>query len=340
MIINKGRRTVAPMVKKLTTSDLIKVYGKFYFAWDLASDAMTWRGPINKIFGTDIPFLTGSSFLNQLTPHSFWSRFNQLDQRKVSSYSVSYPVFLPSQEECTLIEEGLIQYNQAGSPILIQGNLRVEDEGKEDKVTSKNLTGYDLLTGFPSKEVLIENLTCLMDQKAEDPAPGGYLVVSVDKLSSVYFHFGLEALKQTISKVGTVLRSSTRFNDIIGRTSACCFGIILNETDEWGVSQAANRLLNICKDIEISGELASFNPVVSLGGAAFRKGIPPLTLIMQAERTLFEVQNAKSVALVSVGNKKTIKVSIERPVTQEVGKRRIGDLKRAQRAQAALTPGR
>lgn len=330
---------VTSKASPLDVVDLMRLYGRIHFTWNLRTDHMVWNGPIHKLFGSENPLSSGSSFLSRLSPSSFWKRFTDIDQREVftgdekataETYTASYVVTLPNQAECHIEEEATLIKSPRGLPDRIEGTIRVTDAFEN----VKDFSGYDSLTGFPSQEVLYENLACLVEQTKNEDAPGGYLVFCIDKLSLIYFLYGLDAMKEALTKVALTLKKFTRFNDMIGRPSGCSFGITVKDSDEWGVFKAANRLVSTCAKLQIKTPIEKFSPVVSVGGAAFRNGITPLSIIQQAEESLYDMQNMRGTGIMmdEAHNKK---IDFERPSDATVGRRRLADDKLAQKGQGS-----
>lgn len=317
---------VSACATPLGAVDLMKIYGKIHFSWNLRTDQLVWNGPINKLFGSDIPLSTGSSFLSRLTTSSFWKRFTEIDTRTDDTYMTTYDVTLPNQQHCTIQETATLIRNGRGLPERLEGSIKVT----ENTLALKDFSGYDRLTGLASQEVLYENLAVLVQQTTGDIAPGGYLVFCIDKLSLIYFLYGLNALKESLVQVGTILKKFTRFNDFMGRTSGCSFGSVLKDTDEWGVFQAAHRLVETCSSLIIDTPIEKFSPTVSVGGAAFRESVSALEIIRQAEQGLFEMQNMKGAGVISK-ERSSIEQAVTRPATAQAGKRRIADEKQAQK---------
>jgi len=315
---------VSAHARPLAAVDLMKLYGKIHFTWNLRTDHLVWNGTINKLFGSDCPLSTGSSFLTRLTAPSFWKRFSEIDNRKGNEYTTSYELTLPNRLACRVIEVATIIRNGKGLPERLEGSIQVCEP--EQQTDQKDFSGYDRLTGFPSQEVLLENLTCLVEQTKGEIAPGGYLVFCIDKLSLIYFLYGLEALQNSLLEVGMTLKKFTRFNDTIGRISGCCFGSTLKDIDVWGVFQAAHRLVDSCSSIKIKTDIETFSPTVSVGGAAFREGVLPIEIIRQAEQGLFEMQNMKGTGI-TIQQSDGGQIDVTRPQTTKAGKRRIADAK-------------
>ena len=318
---------VSACVEPLQVVDLMKLYGRIHFTWNLRTDQIVWNGPIHKLFGSDRPLASGSSFLGRLSPDSFWKRFNDIDKRArkekdSEEFSSTYMVTLPDQTQCQIVEDAELIKTNRNLPERLEGTIRVT--GGAENI--KNFSGYDTLTGYPSQELVYENLAVLLQQTKNEEAPGGYLLFCIDKLSLIYFLYGLEALKESLVQVGYTLKKYTRFNDVIGRTSGCTFGVTIKDADEWGVMQAANRLINTCTRITVNTPVEKFSPIVSVGGAAFRQECKITDIILEAEKGLFDMQNMRGTD--NMYSKRMLKqVALERPSTNTPGKRRLADQK-------------
>ncbi len=320
--------------------DLMKLYGRIHFTWNLRTDHLAWNGPIHKLFDSDIPLSSGSSFLSRLSPESFWQRFMAIDKREkkkdslkeghlkgkiVENYEAHYTVTLPNQLKCHIIEEGILIKTSKNFPERLEGTIRVVEKNTTTTQTIiQNLSGYDQLTGFPSQEVVYEALACLLTQTKGEGAPGGYLTFCIDKLSLIYFLHGLNAMRDTLLNVANTLNKFIRFNDVIGRTSGCTFGVAIKDADEWGVFKSADRLANACSKISIDTLTEKFSPLVSVGGASFRDDIEPLSIIKQAEQSLFDMQNIRG-AETALNSTQKSQSNIKRPSIKKAGKRRIAD---------------
>ena len=54
--------------KHLSSIKLLKLYGKIGFSWDLPTDFVQWYGPLAKLLNLDLPLLTGTNYLNRVSP--------------------------------------------------------------------------------------------------------------------------------------------------------------------------------------------------------------------------------------------------------------------------------
>lgn len=307
--------------EKMSPLELIKLYGKVKFSWDLEMDTLIWEGPISKILVDNRPLHTGSGFLNCLTSESFWKRFEGIASQKTPQYQVVYEFSLPDHSFCTVRETAEVVITQGRK--LLKGYLEFLDDHKDYGSGMPLKSGYDPMTGFPAKEVLLENLSSIFDQSKDSAAPGGYLVFSLDRVSWIFWRYGIEKLRELVTLTGERLRKVIRFNDFLGRTSGICYGIVLKDTDEWGVYQAAQRIVSACNNIEIENEHSTFKVTISVGGASFAQYLDPIDIMYAAEASLFEVQNQKGVGIfVKPDN---VQKTATRPEEIAPGKRRLVD---------------
>lgn len=306
----------------LLSSDLMRLYGKIRFSWDLPTDFVHWQGPLEKFLNLDLPLLTGTNYLNRISSDQFWWRLEEMSQRSDRSYKCHYMLLLAHNEACCIEETGELIHNDQGLPIMVKGSIQAMQENHQQY--PGDLSGYDALTGFPKSEVLLESLTSIIDATQKPPMSGGYLCVSIDCLSWIYFLFGLETLQKVIKAVGKQLREEIRFNDVIGRMSGCCFGIVMRDNDEWGIFKSAERLQKACQGIEIKTPKGTFCPTISIGGSLFNSSKSPIEIMRQAERNLFEMQNIKGTGTYIQKPQGSVPIPVNQSLLAQ-GKQRFSD---------------
>ena len=316
--------------RKLEAIDLIKLYGIIQYQWDLRRDTINWRGPINKLLSPETPLISGSSFNNTLDSKNFWIRLQALTEATIEnpSFSIKYNLCLPNYNHCYVEEKGQVLFSPEGSPLGIQGDLKFLDNDFESP-PSRPLSGYDALTGFSEKEVSLETLISYLEQSHLSGIPGAYIVVTIDQLTLFACQYGLKSTEILIKETTEAVRSAIRFNDFMGKTSSCCFGIVLKDCDRWGIIRAADRLISAAQNMNIttkSGEEVKVS--ISLGGIVFPNETLDAPKIMQrAERYLFEAQSIKGGNVAGTPYHTRTAPDLERPVeTQEKGKRRSRDI--------------
>lgn len=316
--------------RKLEAIDLIKLYGVIQYQWDLRRDSINWRGPINKLLSPETPLILGSSFNNTLDSNNFWLRMQALTQATVENpkFTVKYNLCLPNYHHCYVEEKGEVLYGSDGTPLGIEGDIRFLDSD-HDVPPSRPLSGYDTLTGFSEKEVSLETLISYLEQSQLSGIPGAYIVVTIDQLTLFACQHGLKATENLIKETTEAVRHAIRFNDFMGKTSSCCFGIVLKDCDRWGIIRTADRLISAAQQMNIKTESGQETKVsISLGGIVFPNEQMDAPKIMQrAERYLFEAQSIKGGNVAGTPYSTRTAPDLERPADgHKDGKRRSRDV--------------
>jgi diguanylate cyclase (GGDEF)-like protein len=316
--------------KKLEAIDLIKLYGLIEYQWDLKTDVIDWRGPINKLLSPETPLTLGSSFNNALDAENFWLRLYTLTQAspKNSKFNIRYNLSLPNYSRCPVEEKGEILYDEQNQPIGIQGGLKFLDEDPNSTLP-QNLSGYDPLTGFSEKDVLLETLASHLEQSEQSGVPSAYIAATIDRLTLFACTYGLKASELLIKEAAEAIRGAIRFNDFMGRTSGCCFGIILKDCDRWGIIRASDRLISAVQKMKlVINDGLTVGATISLGGLVFPGETLEAQRVMQrAERYLFEAQNVKGSNVAGMPYGAKTMPELNRPVEDIHGKRRTRDIK-------------
>ncbi len=316
--------------RKLEAIDLIKLYGIIQYQWDLQSDTLNWRGPINKLLSPESPLLSGSSFSNTLDSKNFWQRLQAVSQATIEnpSFEIKYYLCLPNYDHCYVEEKGEVLYSADGLPLGIQGRLKFLEESDEAQST-RPLSGYDSLTGFSEKEVSLETLMSYLEQSQLSGMPGAYMAVTIDHLMLFACRYGLKSTESLIKETTEAVRRAIRFNDFMGKTSSCCFGIVLKECDRWGIIRAADRLVSAAQDIKVITETGEeVKTSISLGGIVFPgESLDAPKIMQKAERYLFEAQSLKGGRVAGMPYNMRTAPELERPFeVSEKGKRRTRDM--------------
>ncbi|MBL9029088.1 MAG: GGDEF domain-containing protein [Caedimonas sp.] len=318
----------ANTAKKMEAIDLIRLYGLIDYQWDLRIDMIDWRGPINKLLSPETPLTLGSSFNNMLDTENFWLRLQALIQASPKSpqFSIRYHLSLPGYARCPVEDRGEVLYDGQGQAIGIRGSLKFLDEDA-DNTFRQNLSGYDPLTGFSEKEVVLETLTSHLEQSQQSGVPGAYLAVTIDRLTLFSCTYGLKATEVLIKEVTEAIRSAIRFNDFMGRTSGCCFGIILKDCDRWGIVRTSDRLISAVQQKKfVLEDGVEVSATISLGALVFPgESLEARKVMQRAERYLFEAQSIKGSNIAGTPYSMNTMPELKRPVENVQGKRRTRD---------------
>ena len=287
--------------RKLQPLDLLKIYGEIAFEWHLQSDRISWSEHLSRLISPEASLVTGGAYLNLLSPHALDTRMKALAEARTSkdhAYVCQYALSLPSFQKTLVREEGQISF-EGGEPKTLQGNVRFMDEDVDTHAQHQQpLGGYDALTGFPSKEVLFENLASVLEQASYSGLPGAYAVISLDRLTYLAAKYGYETLFEIFKGVGERLRHEIRFNDMIGRTSGSCLGMVLQDCDRWGVVRTADRLLKSVKNLPLATQAGPVEVTLSAAGLVFpERALSAEDVMRQTEQYLFDHQNQKGIGI-------------------------------------------
>lgn len=313
----------AEAVQKLEPIDLLRIYGNIDYEWALRTDVIQWQGSLLSLVVPDFSFNMGSGFCNLFNQENFRRRMEGLAKADPTSgkYSITYDLSLPSCYRTPIHEEGRLILGVDGKPYALQGHIRFLDE--ENRSLSKD-SGYDLLTGYQGKEVLYEALAGQLTKSLQTEIPAAYMAVSIDQLCYLNAAYGPVILFKLIKAVADRLKITIRFNDMIGRTSAACLGIILQECDQWGIIRAAQRLAESVESEPFSIDGQEIPAHISLGGIVFPDADLTAEHVMkQAERGLLERQMTKGLGKIWTPYDQPMKT--ERRNDAPVGRRRSYD---------------
>lgn len=284
--------------KKLQPLDLLKIYGDISFEWSLLEDTIEWSGSLNRLISPDISLSTGGSFNNLLSVESFSVRMRAIDEARSAqdhAYVCQYTIDLPHYEHALLREEGCLVM-EGGQPVALTGSVRFLDaqELDEEEHHETASSGYDTWTGYPTKEVLYENLASLLEQSAHSGLSGAYLAICVDRLTYLNARYGYAVMMEIFKSISERLRHEIRFNDRIGRTSSSCLGIVLQDCDRWGIVRTADRLTKAAETTALQTSVGPVTVTLSAGGVVFPdKGLSADLVMTKAEHYLFEAQIRK-----------------------------------------------
>ncbi len=103
--------------------------------------------------------------------------------------------------------------------------------------------------------------------------PLSLLFVTVDKLSRVGEHHGLNGENAVILACGRVLLGCVRDVDVAGRCRDDSFGIILPETPRAGAEIAAERIRTRMEDLGVDFGSTTIFCTVTVGGASLEDGV-------------------------------------------------------------------
>ena len=150
--------------------------------------------------------------------------------------------------------------------------------------------GRDALTAALRIEAFREQLVDELQRTRRRGLQGALVVLQVDRLSDVHRDHGFAAGDALLGALVGALRAGTRGEDVIGRTGADRFALLLREAGEAATSACVARLLGDLQALEV-GPVRGLS--VSAGVALFTaRDDDPVALFHTAGRALADAQAA------------------------------------------------
>ncbi|MEX1205495.1 MAG: bifunctional diguanylate cyclase/phosphodiesterase, partial [Dongiaceae bacterium] len=163
-------------------------------------------------------------------------------------------------------DRGAAQLDPTGAPQRVVGSLRLITARKQNEARLERLASFDDLTGHFNRMRLRDALEHALTYSRRYGVTGGYVVVGVDKLAMINTAFGYETGDQVVIAVGQRLDRVLRSSDIVGRVGGDRFGVILSQSTEAQMANAAERILqSVRSDPIMVGDLR-IHTTVSIGG--------------------------------------------------------------------------
>jgi len=255
----------------------------FKFNWCLNTDLMQWDMPIHENFAQHIPLNTGAFFMNLLSPQQFWSRFVQINQQ-VMPYTALFSVLMPTQQKCLVQEKAQLTKHDGKS--FLKGTIKILDPHYIHP-DNEDAFGYDQQTGLPTQQVLVENMISIFENKRHRIMPGACVYVALENLNEIFFSHGIEKLTGLLNSITHQLRANVRFNDMIGRLSGSCFGIVMRDIDEWGVHEVSARIQKVIDQMLLKLGETEIKPKLIMGKALFDHKSNLIDTLQDAQNSLF-----------------------------------------------------
>jgi diguanylate cyclase (GGDEF)-like protein len=277
----------------------LNFYGKIYYQWDLKTDTLLWRGPMDFIAENRLKILTGDLFSTHFPVKEFEKRMQAISNAFQSKKALELETFfrLPNGDHCRLEEVSQPYFSRDRRPSHLLGMIRVHSLNKKEKADLKKVEAQDSLTSYPNRLEIIKHLETCIKQAAKQKSVGAYLKVTIDRLAYTSATSNFSVMNTIVKFVGESLKKNIREKDFIGRTGGNSFGIILNECDRWGVVAASNRLIENIQNTTIQTPMQAIQATVSTGAVVFpSRTFSAEEILNEADLALAETQNNKGVA--------------------------------------------
>ncbi len=269
--------------------------GDIVYEWDLVSDAVSWMGSEDRLFGAKEgpQLVTGEAFHGLINPEDLPQRLKSLSDHYLThdTFDCEYRVRQPDGDFCWVHDRGAAQFGSRGEPLRMLGVLRLVTQRKQHEAHLEQMANYDDLTGHFNRNRLRQSLQQMMVHSQRYGIPGAYLCVGIDKLSLVNGAYGYTTADAVIVAVGQRLERIMRASDVMGRIGGDVFGIVLSHCPESELGTVAEKILRVFRDWPIHTPSGPIHVTVSIGALAFAAFVQtPSEAMTRAESALQEAK--------------------------------------------------
>ena len=256
----------------IATAQAIAAAGDTAYEWDLLSDKIGWSGRTTALFRGDVLPDTGGDYRGRIVPDDQAQRAKALqahfEKQDTTEFDVEYRIRGADGQIVWVNDRGMAEF-QDGRPVRVLGAVRIVTARKEREARLEYLASFDDLTGHYNRGRLKEALQHGLALAGRYRIPGAYLVVGIDKLTSIEQAFGPAAADALIVGVGQRIEACLRASDIIGRLGGDRFGIVLSGCPEGSIGIAAGKILQAVRQTPIMTPSGPVHATVSIGGVPF-----------------------------------------------------------------------
>jgi diguanylate cyclase (GGDEF)-like protein len=257
----------------LDPSAILASVGVVPYAWDIATDALSWGSNVADVLQVRDrhAIASGRAYAKLLDPGTVLSRFDavtkstQRDDGAGVAYQVQYS--LRSGESALWIEDtGRWFADGQGMPGRAHGVVRVINERHAQEERLSYLSRFDELTGEMNRWHLTHVLERTLDEATRQRGTCGFMLLAIDNLARLNDAYGFDVADEVISNVAKRLRAKMRSGDQLGRFSGNKFGLILNNCTPEDMDKAAERLLAGVRDDVVRTSAGPVAVTVTIGG--------------------------------------------------------------------------
>ncbi len=266
---------------RIDVSGVMESVGETAFLWDFARDTLAWDQHAATLLGVEHlgEIATGSAFQLKIVPQF-------IDQRRAAmtlpnaatpvgleglAYSLQYSFYPRGRMQAQSIhieEQGRWWPGTDGRPVRALGVMRVITGRYEHEQRLRQRGEQDELTGQLNRPTLIEGLEAAYAQSRGAHKPCAFLLAAVNGLDVVNETFGFAAGDEVLAGVAKLIKRHLRAGDLLGRTGANKFGIVLNDCGPGTMRVVADRLMAAVRQGHFETTSAKLAATISIGGVA------------------------------------------------------------------------
>lgn len=271
--------------------------GEAVYAWDVASDALTWSANAPEVLG--VPgfeaIATGTRFSALVEAAEGADRASVVrssadtDSGAGIAYRTTYALRPAGPEGPVLHVEDVGRWfpDERGRPLRAQGVVRVGADRQGDAVPAGDAGRIDPLTGQLTRARLLDALGEALKAVAVSGKPAAFMLASIDGLGAVNESFGMAAGDAAIAEAARRIKAQLRAGDVVGRYSGNLLGVLVMNCSERAMAAAGERFAAGVRGGVVESERMPFAFSVTIGGIALpRQAKTTEEAMLGAERAL------------------------------------------------------
>lgn len=245
------------------TDEIVKLTGQAFYIWDIASDRIEWSRNFAGLVGLkegETAHLTGRKFETMLGSQSRETRFGVIVSRsreagQANSQGTADPVpyqcvylLQPDTESenppLWIEDTGCWFPDENGRPLRAEGTIRIINDRRQREEDLRRQSDFDDLTGLPNRRSMEKHLQKTIDQAKQTGEISSFMILCVERMNLINDVYGFEAGDYVLRRIGEIITSKLRADDVICRFSGAKFGLILKQCPPAEIFDAGERLLN------------------------------------------------------------------------------------------------
>jgi diguanylate cyclase (GGDEF)-like protein len=272
--VSRNEAILIPTLPQAST--ILASLGQAAFAWDIATDAISWSDHVSAVF-PDIPptaLVSGAEFSKLIEPVRS-IRSEALGQSPPAQgsdgvpYRIEYGVRTSTSAPLLWIEETGSWFAGAdGKPARVQGIVRINNELHARDEQLVKLSRHDPLTGELNRTHLVAALAEAIEETTRFRSSCAFMLIGIDHLARINDAFGFDVADAVISEVARRIRARLRAGDVLGRFSGNKFGLILRNCTVDDINVAAERFLAGVRDDVVPTKSGPVSVTASIGAVS------------------------------------------------------------------------
>lgn len=241
------------------TDEIVSLTGQAIYIWDIHSDDIEWSRNFSRLVGLkpgETRHLKGRSYETMLGSQSLETRFGKVRSAVVDGQAkpgapVAYQcVYLlqpdtESENPPLWIEDtGSWFPGEDGRPAKAEGSVRIINDRRKREEDLRRQSDFDDLTGLPNRRSMEKHLEKAIRYAKQTGQVSSFLILSIDRMELINDVHGFESGDRVLRRLGQIIASKLRAEDIVCRFSGAKFGLILKDCPPAEIYDAGERLLN------------------------------------------------------------------------------------------------